>query len=71
MAPDRPTGEEILQWGTARSNFLAGGGAENSNGDPVKLHGVKRRSIFFDLPYWKVQFYSSLDGGLCVGMLAK
>lgn len=55
MGPDRPTGEEVLVWGTARSSFLADGGVENSNGDPVKLHGVKRRSIFFDLPYWKVQ----------------
>ena len=55
MGPDRPTGEEVLEWGTARSTFLADGGVENSNGDPVKLHGVKRRSIFFNLPYWKVQ----------------
>jgi hypothetical protein len=58
VAPDRPTGEEILQWGMARSNFIPDGGAENSAGDPVKLHGVKRRSIFFDLPYWKVQFWT-------------
>jgi hypothetical protein len=54
MAPDRPTGEEVLRWGTERADFIAEGGAENSNEDPVKLHGVKRRSILFDLPYWKV-----------------
>lgn len=56
MAPERPTGEEILRWGTERSEFLRDGGVENSSEDPVKLHGVKRRSIFFDLPYWKVIF---------------
>jgi hypothetical protein len=60
MAPDRPTGEECLSWGTAWSTFIAGGGAENSNGNPVKLHDVKRRSIFFDLPYWKVHFLARL-----------
>ena len=54
MAPERPSGEEVLTWGTERSAFLAGGGQENSIEDPVKRHGVKRRSIWFDLPYWKV-----------------
>jgi len=54
LAPDRPTGEEVLRWGTERMQFLNNGGVENSNEDPVKFHGVKRRSILFDLPYWKV-----------------
>jgi hypothetical protein len=54
MAPERPSGEEVLTWGTERSEFLAAGGQENSYEDPVKRHGVKRRSILFDLPYWKV-----------------
>ena len=37
------------------------GGVENLDEDPVKLHGVKRCSILFDLPYWKVspQLFSS------------
>jgi len=47
IAPDRPTGEEILQWGIEREEFLRAGGVENSDDDPVRLHGVKRRSIFF------------------------
>ena len=51
LAPERPTGEEILQWATEREQFLREGGVENSEDDPVRLHGVKRRSIFFDLPY--------------------
>jgi len=54
LPPQRPTGEEVLRWGSQRSDFLRNGGVENSDADPVKLHGVKRRSIFFDLPYWKV-----------------
>ena len=54
----RPTCEEVFRWGTQRSSFLANGGLENSDDDPVKLHGVKRCSIFFLLPYWKVsEFY--------------
>ena len=54
MAPNRPTWEEILRWGCERDNFLRGGGVENTEDDPVKLHGVKRKSIFFNLSYWKV-----------------
>jgi hypothetical protein len=55
LSPETLTGEEVLRWGTQRSEFLNNGGVENSNMDPVKLHGVKRRSILFDLPYWKVR----------------
>lgn len=54
LAPQRPSGEEVLRWGSQRSQFLANGGVQNSNEDPVKLHGVKRQSIFFQLPYWEV-----------------
>ena len=55
LSPETPIGEEVLLWGIQRSEFLNNGGVENSNMDPVKLHGVKRRSILFDLPYWKVR----------------
>ena len=44
MAPERPSGREVL----------AAGGQESSIEDPVKRHDVKRRSLLFDLPYWKV-----------------
>ena len=54
LSPQRPTGEEVLRWGLQRSKYLSSGGVENGNDDPVKLHGVKRHSIFFELPYWKV-----------------
>jgi len=60
LPPERPIGEEVLRWGTQRSEFLRNGGVENSDVDPVKLHGVKRRSIFFDLPYWKVRLNITL-----------
>ena len=51
LPPMRPTGVEVFRWGTERERFLANGGVENSDDDPVKLHSVKRCSIFFLLPY--------------------
>lgn len=47
LSPKTPTGEEVLRWGTQRSDFLNEGSVENSNVDPVKLHGIKQRSILF------------------------
>ena len=61
MAPERSTGEEILQWGIQREEFLRAGGVKNSSDNPVRLHSVKRRSIFFDHPYWQVRFSNSQD----------
>ena len=55
LAPDRPIREEVLRWSTERSDFLRNGGVENSDEDSVKLHGVKRQSIFNELCYWKVR----------------
>ena len=60
MAPERSTGEEIFQWSIQRE--------ENSSDDPMRLHGIKRRSIFFDLPYWKVHFSNSQVHQICVCM---
>jgi hypothetical protein len=51
FAPKPTIGERILRWGNERQDFFNNGGVENSNLDPVKFHGVKRRSILFDLPY--------------------
>ena len=59
MAPQRPTGEEILRWSTEREEYLRQGGVENSSDNPVRLHGVKRRSILFDLPYRQVHSFDN------------
>ena len=45
-----------MEQGRLRSQWLRDGGVEDSEADPVKLHGVKRMSIPFALPYWKVQY---------------
>ena len=52
--PGKRTGSQIQADGRMRSEFLRNGGVEDSAADPVKLHGVKRASILFALPYWKV-----------------
>ena len=51
VAPVRRTGERILEQGRQRAEYLWNGGSEDSADDPVKLHGVKRASILFALPY--------------------
>jgi hypothetical protein len=38
----------------ARQEFLANGGRENSNNNPVHVYGVKRKNILYELEYWKV-----------------
>ena len=53
-APTRRSGTEFMQQAADRTNWLRNGGVENSEGDPVKIHDVKRLSILFALPYWKV-----------------
>lgn len=58
--PERRTGAQILEEGRTRAEFLRNGGVEDSAGDPVKEHGVKRASILFALPYWKVCLPNSL-----------
>ncbi len=30
------------------------GNSEGNRGDPSKVHGVKQRSVLYDLLYWKV-----------------
>ena len=53
-APVRPLGHDILRMGEERVAFLDGGGRRDTEGDPVKQHGVKRVSNLFQLPYWAV-----------------
>ena len=41
-----------------REMYLASGGRENGDDDPVKVNGVKRVSILFKLPYWAVSCHT-------------
>jgi hypothetical protein len=47
--------EEQLQYAAEYEAWKAAGKREGAAGDPSKLHGVKRRSILYKLPYWKVR----------------
>ena len=53
-APIRPSGEDVLRMGEERAQYLAQGGRPDGENDPVKLHGVKRVSSLYQLPYWSV-----------------
>lgn len=53
-APQRASGAEIRRCAEEREHFLASGGAEDDDEDPVRTHGVKRLSALFELPYWEV-----------------
>jgi hypothetical protein len=49
--------EEQLQHAVDYEAWKARGNRDSAHGDPSKLHGCKRRSILFALPYWKVTLY--------------
>ena len=52
--PTVVTAEEQLQRGISHQAWLGAGNKEGGDGDQSKIHGVNRRSILHDLPYWKV-----------------
>jgi hypothetical protein len=52
--PLMPTTEEILSWATTTTTWIDSGFAYGAQGDPSKDHGVKRRSILYDIPYFGV-----------------
>jgi len=54
--PIRPSGEEILEMAEERAQYIADGGREDGDDDPVRENGVKRVSVLFKLPYWVVNF---------------
>ena len=64
-APRRPNGAEIKQKAEEREQFMeiseVSADNENLPNDPVKEHGVKRRSRLFDLPYWEVRSMKKLS----------
>ena len=52
--PNVVTVGEQVQRGTEYQSSLDEGNKEGIVGDPSKKHGVKKRSILHNLPYWKV-----------------
>jgi len=49
-----PTTQEILSRATVTITWIDNGFAHGAQGDPSKDHGVKRRSILYDLHYFGV-----------------
>ena len=48
------TGNQIIRRGYESEAFLDGGGTEKDDEFPAKVHGVKRVSALYQLPYWRV-----------------
>ena len=56
--------EKQMQYAREYVAWIEAGNTPGSADDPSKLHGVKRLSILFRLPYWKVSAsYSSYEKG--------
>ena len=58
--PTAVTAEEQVQRANEYQKWLDEGNKEGATGDPSKVHGVKRRSILYNLPYWKVMNQSHI-----------
>ena len=56
--PTRVSAEVQLERAVQYQEWLGAGNRDGSDGDPSKMHGVKRRSLLHDLPYWKVLFFT-------------
>ena len=54
VKPRAMTVDEQLEYAAEFEAWKANGGREGTAGDPSKVHGIKRVSILFRLPYWKV-----------------
>ena len=52
--PDVVNAEQQVLRAIEYKNWLDAGNKEGALGDPSKVHGVKRKSILHNLPYWKV-----------------
>ena len=52
--PSVVTAEEQVSRANEYQKWLDKGNREGGVGDPSKVHGVKRKSILHNLPYWKV-----------------
>lgn len=56
--PVRPSGEQVIQWGRLREEWVAAG-ATPAHSDPARTFGIKRVPTFASLPYWKVSILKS------------
>ncbi len=52
--PLMPTTQEMLSRAAVTRTWIDSGFAQGAQGDPSKDHGVKRRSILYDLPCFVV-----------------
>ena len=53
-APTIMSGLDVIRYAAWRQSYLDLGGREGGPSDPVHSTGVKRLSVFFELPYWQV-----------------
>jgi hypothetical protein len=59
--PKKVSGEKQLQYADEYEQWKAVGNKDGAAGDPSKVHGVKRKSILYMLPYWKVSKNSTIS----------
>ncbi len=59
--PREVTVEDQMQHAREYEAWKSAGNREGVNGDPSKVHGVKRLSSLYKLPYWKVRQSGSSD----------
>jgi len=52
---DAMSGNETIRNGRQSEEFVRNGGTQRHDDFPRKMHGVKRVSALFQLPYWRVR----------------
>ena len=56
IAEEPLTGNQTIRRGRESEAYLDAGGMERDAEFPAKMHGVKRVSALYQLPYWRVSF---------------
>ena len=54
MESEPLTGNQTIRRGYESEAYIDGGGMEKDEEFPAKVHGVKRVSALYELPYWRV-----------------
>ena len=57
--PPRMDATNYIRWAFLRAKYARFGGRLGGEGDPMLCSSVKRLSILFTLPYWKVHLQTS------------